>query len=63
MKFRKTEIAKSGVKLDTSSMTSESEVKSLQKASRHIKIIAQKTTLMRMLIPFTTMTEIIATLG
>jgi len=63
MKFKKTEIASSGVKLETSSMTSESEVKSLLKGFWHVKIIAEKTTLMTMLIPFTTMTENLATLG
>ena len=63
MPFRKTEMASNGVKLDTSSMTSESEVKSLLKPTRNIKTIAQKIILMRMLVPFTTKTENFATLG
>lgn len=63
MPLKKTEIASKGVKLDTASMTSESEVKSLLKETRNIKIIVQKTTLMRMLVPFTTKTENFATLG
>ena len=63
MPFRKTEMASNGVKLDTYSITSESEVKSSLKATRNINIMAQKIILMRMLVPFTTKTENFATLG
>jgi hypothetical protein len=63
MPFRRTEMASNGVKSDTASMTSESEVKRLLKPTRNIKIMADRTTLMRMLFPFTTKTENFATLG
>jgi len=56
-------MASNGVKSDTASMTSESEVKRWLKPTRSIKIMAAKTTLMSMLFPFTTKTENFATLG
>lgn len=61
--FKRTEMASSGIILETASMTSESLVKSLLRPTRKIKTIAQKTILMRMLVAFTTITENFATLG
>lgn len=63
MPFRRTEMASNGVKSDTASMTSESEVKRWLKATRHVKMMMLKTVLMRMLVPTTTKTENFATLG
>lgn len=63
MPFRRTEMASNGVKSDTASMTSESEVKRFLKPSRNIKIMADRTTLMRILFPFTTKMANFATLG
>lgn len=60
MLFRSKDMASNGVKSVTASMTSESEVKSLLKATRNIKIIVLKNILMRMLVPFTTNTENLA---
>lgn len=54
MPFSRTEMQSNGVKSETSSMTSVSEVKSLLKPTRNIKIIAERTMLMRTLFPFTT---------
>lgn len=63
MPFRKTEMASSGVKSETASITSESLVNALLNPTRNIKTIALKTMLIRMLVPFTTKTENFATLG
>ena len=63
MPFRRTEMASNGVKSDTASMTSESEVKSLLKPTLNIKIMADRNMLMKILFAFTTKTENFTTLG
>lgn len=63
MPFKKTEMASNGVKLETASITSESDVKSLLNPTRKLRTIALKTILIRILVPFTTRTENLATLG
>ena len=59
----KTEMARSGVKLETAAITSESLVNSLLNSTLNIKTIALKTILIRMLVAFTTSTENFATLA
>lgn len=56
-------MASSGVKFETASITSESDVKSLLNPTRNIKTIALKTILMKTLVTFTTTTENFATLA
>lgn len=63
MPFRKTEMASSGVKLETASITSASVVKSLLNPTRKIKTIALKIILMKMLFAFTIITDNFVTLG
>lgn len=63
MPFKKTEMASSGVKSETATITSESLVKSLLNPTRKISTIALKMMLIRMLVAFTTITENFATFG
>ena len=63
MPLRKTEIASSEHKLETSAITSSSEVKSLLKPTWNMRTIAQKTILIRVLVPDTTNTANFANLG
>jgi hypothetical protein len=63
MPFKRTEMASNGVNLDTASRTTESVVKSLLKGTSNIIIIAERTTLIMMLFPFTTKTDNFVTLG
>ena len=63
MPFKKTEMASNGVKFETASITSSSLVNSLLNPTLNIKIIALKTVLIMILVPFTTNTENLATLG
>ena len=63
MPLRKTEIASSEHKLETSAITSSSEVKSLLKPTWNMRTIAQKTILIRVIVPVTTDTANFANLG
>lgn len=63
MPFKKTEMASKGVKLETSSMTEELELKSLLSPTLNIRIIAQKMMEITVLVPFTTNTDHLASLG
>lgn len=56
-------MASNGVKLETASMTSSLLVNSLLNPILNINTTAQKTILIRMLVPFTTNTANFATLG
>lgn len=56
-------MASNGIKWDTASMSVESFVKSLLNETRNIRISAENTMLMRRLVPFTTITENLASLG
>lgn len=63
MPFKKTEIASIGINSITAWRTSGSLVNSLLNPIWNIKMIAVKTTLIRMLVPVTTKTENLATFG